>query len=477
MAENLQQEWDSATPLEAAPAPAKRPRAPQQGGLTAARAAFPPAMMEKLRGVGEFAAPAIMPTSASVALPAALTAIAGPANAPFIPLEQGAGSMAGTYGNKLLGISDPSAMDYALSGGLPIVAGYGANALRAGSKFFPPGKGAEIMQPMAMQAAVGKVDKYRSGVNVSDLFKTAEKQGARVPLENTAAMVNQIKFELADATPAARSAWQSIAKKTGIEDLASTTIPASPARIQSVMADIGKLKSQASREGGLQADKLGKLFTSCGHTLEKVPKLEYARKMFKRESVLNEIDDAISGAYRLNAGQEVEKFSPNKVINALNDGTKPLGKFFGQAFDKSEKTDILDFFRLLNKIPGLSPPQGVHAGSMKIALESVLGGSLGAAGAHAIGAPPAVGWAVGAGGGLVGGAVADTAHIMWQAWKMPGGKELISSLLKNSDNALTPQVMGAIGSFIAAKMATPPTQPSNVIQPPTGLPQAFQPQP
>ena len=57
---------------------------------------------------------------------------------------------------------------------------------------------------------------------------------------------------------------------------------------------------------------------------------------------------------------------------------------------------------------------------------------------------------------------------MLQAWKMEGGKALIKGLLKNSDGALTPQVMGTIGAFLAGQVGgvgaagpaeiTPPAQ-------------------
>ena len=42
---------------------ARPPRARLQGGLTAARAAFPPQAIEAVRQVGEFAKPSILPTA------------------------------------------------------------------------------------------------------------------------------------------------------------------------------------------------------------------------------------------------------------------------------------------------------------------------------------------------------------------------------------------------------------------------------
>ena len=132
---------------------ASRPpmRSSLQGGLTAARAAFPPAVMEAIRPAMDVVKPSVLPTIGSVALPAAATALAGPANAPFIPIEQGAGAVGGTYLNKLLGITDPTALDYALAGGVSPALSAGSNILRAIKPVATTTRAAETLQPLSFQ--------------------------------------------------------------------------------------------------------------------------------------------------------------------------------------------------------------------------------------------------------------------------------------------------------------------------------------
>ena len=142
---DLQEAWDEAAPVT----PARQARPQIASGLSLASRAVPRGMGEKIRSTMEFAAPSILPTAGSLALPAAATAIAGPANAPFVPLEAGAGGMMGTALNKLLGISDPTTMDYALAGGVPLAGQVASNIGRAIKPFVPMSKAAETMQPLA----------------------------------------------------------------------------------------------------------------------------------------------------------------------------------------------------------------------------------------------------------------------------------------------------------------------------------------
>jgi hypothetical protein len=467
---------EGAAPTDQAKA-TRAPRSSLQGGLTAARAAFPPQAIEAARGAFDFAKPSILPTAGSIALPAAATALAGPANAPFIPLEAGAGGIIGTGLNKLLGISEPTGLDYALSGGLPVAGQVAGNVARAIKPFVPLSKAAETMQPLAHTEALSKVASLSKGQDVKQLFSDATKAGVTVPLSSTRTMLQQIQMEVANATPAGRKAWQSILKETGVDTLTKPPFNASPARLQAVLADVGKLQSQAAREGGLKADKLGKLFSSLSDDLEQVPALAAARSAFKRESVLKEINDEIANAFRLNAGQTVEKFSPNKVVNALQDKDGRLGKFFSQAFTKAEQTDTIEFFKFLNTIPGLSPPRNAGQGSKEVLRAGLLGAGGGTAIAGLTGISPAILGPLGMAGAVAGGPVLDIVSTMRQAWKLPGGKELITSLFNNRTGSFAPHALGALGAFIAGKKQAPPSQPSNEIRPPTELPRAFVNQP
>ena len=451
------------------------------GGMTAARSAFPPRMMESLRPVGEFVGPSVLPTAGSLALPAAATAIAGPANVPFIPLEQGLGSGIGEGINQLTGITKPSLTQLGLAAGVPTALGYGASGIRALSKFFPPSKGAETVNALAAPEALSKVAGYRSGQDVGKLFETATKQGVTVPLSKTEAMVQQIKQEVANATPAGQKAWQTILKDTGMENLATTPGGVSPAQLQHVLADVGRLYKKASSSVSgdpLKTDKLGKLFATLSADADAVPGLVAARSLFKREKVLDEIGGAVADAFQINRGQgAAAQFNANKVVNTLQDSTDTLGKYFAQAFSKGEQKEIVEFFKFLNTIPALKAGAGQTTGSSRVIARAIAPiGAGSAVGLATTGGNP-LGAAVGATVGAAMPPIAESSKMLLQAWRMEGGRDLIKGLLKNSDGALTPQVIGAVGAFLSGQTAARPTQPSNVIRPPTGLPQAFQTQP
>ena len=105
---------------------------------------------------------------------------------------------------------------------------------------------------------------------------------------------------------------------------------------------------------------------------------------------------------------------------------------------------------------------------------SAIGGSAGgAAGTVLSQGNPAAALGAGTVGLAAGAAIPPTIEsvkLLMQASKMTGGRQLLKTLLTNSDGALTPQVMGVIGAFVAQ---TPMSQLSNIISPPTGLPRAF----
>ena len=466
-----QENWEPAQAVAAAPAkPSPRPKV--ASGMSLTGLVVPPAMQEAIRPIGKFAGEAAIPAGLSMIPPAVSAAF--PANLPFVPLEQGAMSVLGTYLNKQLGISDPSGADYALAGGLPVGAGVAGHIGRAIKPFVPMSKAAETIQPLAHAEAVSTIKSLRSGLSTRKAFEQATKQGVSVPLDKTAAALKEIEQEVINATPEGQRVWASILKKTGIADDVQRGV--TPAKLQNLLGDIGRMEADAAssvKGNRLQADKLGKLFSSLSADLDQVPALEQARALFKREKVLDEINEEIAKAFRLNAGQSTEKFSANKVVNALQDKDGRLGKFFAQSFSPQEQKDTIEFFKFLNTIPGLSPPMNLSQGFQKVGRAALVGGSVGVVAGKALGMDPTTSGALGTGAALIAGPAEDIAATMYKAWQMDGGKQLITSLLKNSDGALTPQVMGTIGAFVAGKMATPPTQPSNTIRPPMELERAF----
>ena len=310
------------------------------------------------KAAGRMAKTSAAPTIGSVAVPAAITALTGPANMPFIPLEQGLGSFLGEGFNQLTGITEPSMKQLGMSAIVPIATGYGMNALR-GAAALP-----KELNTKAPQMATRQMQGYR-GTPSKALFDQATQEGVSIPLSATTTALQEIRNTMADGTPAARKAFETVVKQTGLEDLATNPNGVSPGKMQYLLADVGKLQAKAAKEGGLQSGYLKKFFSSLSDDLEQSgAALGPAREAFKRESVLNEIDDAINGAMFIKKGQGLQpEFSANKVLNTLNKTNEGLGKYFSQSFTSAELKEIKDLFGFLNTLPSLKPGAGQQYGS------------------------------------------------------------------------------------------------------------------
>ena len=407
----------------------------------------------------------VIDVASSIALPAAATALAGPANLPFVPLEQGIGSGIGEGINQLTGITEPSLKQLGLATVAPIAMGYGLNLLRTGSAI---GKTLNTEAPaMATQQMSG----YRAAVPAKTLFDQATQQGVTVPLSKTMTALQDLRVSMSDATPAGQRAFETVLKQTGLEDLATQPGGVTPSKLQNLLADVGKLQAQASKEGGLKAGYLGQFFGALKDDLDNSGALlGQARQAFKRETVLNDIDDAISNAMFVKKGQGLQtEFSANKILNTLNKTDEGLGKFFSQSFTPKEQVEIKSLFGFLNSLPSLKPGAGQQYGSGRFferITRSGGGGGVGAGIGFALGGVP--GAAVGAGVGILAPEAAAAGKLLMQAWKMPGGRQVVKSLLTNTDGAWTPYVGSTLTSFVAglnSTQARPPSFSGTMLQP------------
>lgn len=413
-------------------------------------------MMGIARTAGQWAKQGALPAIGSAVLPAAATALFPPA-AGLAPILRGIGSGIGEAGNQALGITEPSWKQIAASTLIPMGMEVGANLARTGKALTP------ALNTQAPQMATSQMAGYKSSVPAKQLFDQATKQGVTIPLNTTMTVLQDMRNSIANATPAGQKAFETVLKQTGLEDLATTPAGVSPAKMQNVLADIGKLQTQAAKEGGLKANYLGKFFASLSDDLEQSgAALGPARQAFKREAVLNELDDAINNAFFIKKGQGAQgEFSANKVLNMLNKTSEGTGKFFAQAMTKGEQGEIKDLFGFLNTLPALKPGAGQTFGSGgffdKVSRAGLSGGA-GASLGFAMGGP--TGAAIGGGIGMLAPEVSNFGGLLMQAWKMPGGRQVAKSLLTNSDGALTPQVIGTLSAFVTGKMAQ-----SGTIQP------------
>lgn len=407
-------------------------------------------VMGMARTAGQWAKQGALPAIGSAALPAAATAMFPPA-AGIAPILRGIGSGLGEVGNQALGITEPSWKQIAASTLIPMGMELGANLARTGNALTP------ALNMQAPQMATSQIAGYKSGVPSKQLFEQATREGVTIPLNETMTVLQDMRNSISNATPAGQKAFETVLKQTGLEDLATTPSGVSPAKMQNVLADIGKLQTQAAKEGGLKANYLGKFFSSLSNDLEQSgAALGPARQAFKREAVLNELDDAINTAFFIKKGQGSQgEFSANKVLNMLNKTSEGTGKFFAQAMTKGEQQEIKDLFGFLNTLPALKPGAGQNAGSLRFwerMTHAGAGGGIGAGLGFAATSSP-IGAGIGAGIGMLAPEVGSAFNLMWQAHKMPGGNQILKSLLTNSDGALTPQVIGTLSAFVTGKRA------------------------
>lgn len=399
---------------------------------------------------GKFAKTSALPTAGSIAVPAAATALMGPANTPFIPLEQGFGSGLGEVANQLLGITEPSLKQIGIATVAPMAIGYGMNALRTLKSL--PG----ALNTAAPQMATNQIRSYRSAIHAKDLFDQATAQGIKIPLNKTTSALQEVENIMMDVTPAGRQAFEKVLNDTGLRDLATAPGGISPSKMQNLLREVGKLESKASREGGLEGFYLGKFFGSLKDDLENSgTQLLGARNAFKREAVLDDIEQAISNAMFIKKGQGLQtEFSPNKILNTLNKTDEGLGQFFSQSFSRSEQAEIKNLFGFLNTIPSLQPGAGQQFGSGRFwqrASHAGAGSGIGAGIGYAAGGP--MGAAIGAGVGILAPEAANFGKLVLQAWKMPGGKQVVKTLLSNSDSAKLPYIAESLTSFIVGGLA------------------------
>lgn len=416
--------------------------------------------------LADYAKKSALPTAGSLALPAALSMGLGPANAPFVALEQGIGSGLGEAANQVLGITEPSLKQIGLATAAPIVAGYATNLLRTVKTL--PG----TLNTQGPIMAKTQIQGYRGPVPAKDVMDAATQQGLSIPLTKTTQALQDMRNLMFDKTPAGQRAFEKVLKDTGLEELATAPNGVTPSKMQALLFDIGKLQSDAatSESSGISKEYLGRFFKSLNDDLDNAgAALGPARAYWKREQVLNDLEGAINSAVFTPKGQGLQtQFNANKIINELNDTTEGLGKWFSQSFSRSEQAEIKNLFGFLNTLPSLQPSAGQHFGSGRFwqRIERAGAGSgIGGGAGYLMGGP--AGAAIGAGAGLLVPEAINTGRLMLQAWKMPGGKTVVKTLLNNSDGAITPRVVESLTSFVMAGAAqnVKPTQSGTLLQP------------
>jgi hypothetical protein len=298
------------------------------------------------------------------------------------------------------------------------------------------------------------------------MMDDATNQGISIPMSSTTGALQGMRNTLTNKTPAAKAAFEKVLKDTGLEDLATSPNGITPAKMQGLLEDVGALVANA--DDGIEKKYLGKFFSALNKDLDDAgAALGPARDYWKREKVLDDVEKAIRGAVFTPKGQGLQtQFNANKIINELNKTDEGLGKWFSQSFSRAEQGEIKNLLGFLNTLPSLKPAGQFGSGRFwERASQAGAGGGIGAGVGFAVAGPP--GAAIGASLGAMAPAGADLAKLALQAWRMPGGRQVVKTLLLNGDESKIPYMVSSLTAFLAGGTAksVKPTQSGTMLQP------------
>lgn len=431
-------------------------------------------MLQEVREVGgpvlNFAKHAALPTIGNIA-GTALGGMTGPA-APFaVPVLEGLGGMAGLKANEMLGISEPTAVDYGLTGALPSVLRGGAALASVASKFGTPGRAASTLNALAPDEAAAQLGKLpRPAPSSAQLY--GQLAGSQMtidatPLKNEAARLLEKEGKLAGKDPQLVSYLTRLTKKFGkngsqinVNEFQDELVWLGRKAGQDqtgIFKDLYKFASDSMDDAikAAQDSALDSPAVQTGATA-----LFKARQAFKRERVFTELDDAVDSAFKLvGKGGAERQFNAKEVVKAIEGN-----KFFEQAFSPQEQETVKNLFYTLNEIPALKPGAGVNAGSLRAFTKTLFPMAAGsAAGMQMAGAPGA---SIGAAAGALIPPAVEVANLLKLAYRTETGRALLTDLLAKSQGKLTTQVLSRLSSALVAQMAPEPTP---VVNPMTGM--------
>jgi hypothetical protein len=196
-----------------------------------------------------------------------------------------------------------------------------------------------------------------------------------------------------------------------------------------------------------------------------------ARKLVKRQSVLDDIEESLGKAEKLMRGQgDNIQFNANAVLNDLKKNPFWTGQKGGKnpAFTAQEKKEFEDLLTLMNKLPALQPGAGVNAGSMRKMQRGMLAGT-GASGAFTFGGGDPLVTAAGAVAGAAVPTLAAFGRVVGIALRTETGRRELRGLLRQPGITI-PDIVASLGSALTASQASPPRQ---LTAGPTAMPTPF----
>lgn len=328
---------------------------------------------------------------------------------------------------------------------------------------FGPEAGARTLNDLAPQEAEAVVARLAPKQAYKQLFQEATESGAQIPLNNTSTEVRTIIDELVNTRSKGAQPGQVLKYLNGLKAKLAQRVGSTvtPAEVQGELEGLGELITQTKAQGGTGLGALKRTFKSIQRDLDAAADagvdasgtLKLARDTFRRKTAVDEIQESIETASKINRGQGGDiQFNGNQVIKDLK-----KNEFFTKAFNAKEQEEIFDLFKKLNKIPVLKPPQGAKFGSGPFwqGVRSIAAGA--GVGQMTAGTPGAVI------GGAVGAVVPPsvlTAQNIAQAMQFEVGRNMIKTMLASGAGEISERNMSIIAAFVASQ-----TRPENTESP------------
>lgn len=371
------------------------------------------------------------------------------------------GSGIGEGVNQLMGVTEPSMTEMAKATGVPLALGGAAAAIRPLMPFMTSGKAAQTLNALAPEEAAGKVGAMMPKVKAADLFKMATEAKVTIPMNRTMHMIDSMLSDLTNVSTGVQKAnSQVIGYLKGLKNTL-TTAPSglSPLALQRELEGAGNVVKSVVARGGTGSGSIKQTFKAMVNDLDDAAKMGVsyttgaktllaARDAFKKESVVNEIGEAITDATKNLRGQgEFVQFNANAVLKAVS-----KNPFYEKALSATERGEVESLLKLLNKIPALRPGAGAQFGSGRLATMAASATAMGGAGFAAGGA---TGGGIGTAVGMAIPPMVDFGKNVAVALQMSTGRALMKELLTQSKGVATPQVASVIAAYARAVEASP----------------------
>lgn len=327
---------------------------------------------------------------------------------------------------------------------------------------FGPEEGARTLNDLAPQEAEAVVARLAPQQGYKQLFDQATESGVQIPVSNTSSRIDDLIDELISTRSKEAQPKAVIKYLNGLKDkIAQKGGSLTPADIQGELAGLGEKINEAKVQGGTGLGKYKDTFGAIYQDLNEAADagvdasgtLKLARDTFRRKTAVDEIQDSIEAASKINRGQGGNiQFNGNQVIKDLK-----KNDFFTKSFNAKEQEEIFDLFKKLNKIPVLKPPQGAKFGSGPFwqGARSIAAGA--GIGEIAGGTPGAV---IGAAAGAVVPPSVLTAQNIAQAMQFEVGRNMIKAMLASGAGEISERNMAIIAAFVASQ-----TRPKNTESP------------